>query len=789
MRILRGRTVEAAIVGIYTLLQVGAVVAVLSIGKDICIPLALAALLTFLLAPLVTRLERWIGRIAAVLVAVIAISGFTGVLGYVVAQQVVDLTVKLPDYQANIQAKLRSFQSSSDGSFSRFTRTIEELRKDLPGSEQASSDAKPGSTGPTPVAVRLVEPKQGFSSNAQVVLASLINACALAGLVLLLSVFMLMRREDLRGRMIRLIGQGRISVTTHAMADAGSRVARYLVMQLIVNATYGIPVAIGLYLIGVPNALLWGALAIVLRFIPYVGPWIAAAVPVALSLAVSDGWTMPMMTIGLFVVLEIVSNNVMEPWLYGTSTGVSSLALILAAVFWAWLWGPIGLVLATPLTVCLVVMGRHVPKLAFLSVLFSDEEPLAPHQECYHRLLRADLTEGTALVDAFLKSNSLTALYDTVLIPVLATAEADHGHDELDTEQRASLHQGVRDILDDLIDYPLVASKDDPPKTVDASGETQPAPTCRVLCLPVRAIRDELAASMLAHVLKQQGFDAEALSAKLTTVDLVELVVQRAPEAVCISVVAPSAVVHARHICGKLHARLPKLKIVVGMWGADESAAGAAQILRASGADEVSVSVADAVAQFATFAAEVAHEMTPAPIPRDETARIAALTGLALLESGQDPRFDRITAKLARVFDVPIALLSLVDRDRLVYKSAFGLPAKLAGAGCPPRSHSVCGHVIAKNDVLVIEDLARDVRFAHNPWLIEHGLRFYAGVPIRAANGQPIGSLCMLDTKPRALDGRDARHLQSIADELTELLKGSEPLAAEEREVSAVEVR
>ncbi len=198
---------------------------------------------------------------------------------------------------------------------------------------------------------------------------------------------MLLQREDLRSRLIRLIGQGRISTTTRAMDDAGRRVSRYLLMQLVVNVSYGVPVAIGLYFIGVPNAVLWGAFAVVLRFIPYVGPWIAAAFPIILSLAVSPGWMMPLLTIGLFIVLELLSNNVMEPWLYGSSTGVSSIALIVAAVFWTWLWGPVGLVMATPLTVCLVVMGRHVPRLSFLSVLLSDEEALTPAEDCYHRLL------------------------------------------------------------------------------------------------------------------------------------------------------------------------------------------------------------------------------------------------------------------------------------------------------------------------------------------------------------------------------------------------------------------
>ena len=221
-------------------------------------------------------------------------------------------------------------------------------------------------------------------------------------------------------------------------------------MQLVVNVSYGIPVAIGLYFIGVPNAVLWGAFATVLRFIPYIGPWIAAAIPTALSLAVSPSWTMPLLTIGLFIVLELLSNNVMEPWLYGSSTGVTPVALIIAAVFWTWLWGPIGLILSTPLTVCLVVMGRHVPRLSFLSVLLSDEEALTPAEDFYHRLLTIDEQDELEFVEAYLKANSLTALYDSVFVPVIIATEMDYRLELLDDEQRLLIEQSLRDIIEDL---------------------------------------------------------------------------------------------------------------------------------------------------------------------------------------------------------------------------------------------------------------------------------------------------------------------------------------------------
>ncbi len=243
---------------------------------------------------------------------------------------------------------------------------------------------------------------------------------------------MLLKREDLRSRLIRLIGQGRISATTNAMDDAGARVTRYLLMQLVVNVSYGTVVGIGLYFIGVPNAVLLGVSAAVLRFIPYVGPWIGAAIPIALSLAVSPGWIMPLLTLGLFVTVELLTSNVLEPRLYGSTTGVAPIALIFAAVCWTWLWGPVGLVLATPMTVCLVVMGRRIPRLSFLSVVLSDEEALTPAEDCYYRLLTVGEQDEMELVETYLKTHSLTSLYDSMLIPVITAVEIDHRLELLD---------------------------------------------------------------------------------------------------------------------------------------------------------------------------------------------------------------------------------------------------------------------------------------------------------------------------------------------------------------------
>ena len=777
---------SAALVGIWMILLTAFVVTILYVGRQLLIPIALAAMLTFLLAPLVGYLECGIGRIAAVLIVVAMLFGVVGGAGWLLTRQLIDLAAKLPDYQTNIDNKLHAIRLPTGGAFGRLSQSVSELQKQLPDSLEPPANA----TGPAPetkattaararnvpaaqppMPVRIVESQSRLPQILQNAATGLLGPLGTGGLVLLLVIFMLMKREDLRGRMIRLIGQGRISATTRAMDDAAHRVARYLAMQLLVNVSFGSCVAIGLYFIGVPNAALWGAFAAIMRFVPYVGVWIAAAVPVLLSFAVSTSWVSPLLTVGLFVMLELINANALEPWLYGSSTGVSSIALIIAAVFWTWLWGPIGLVLATPLTVCVAVMGRHVPKLQFLSVLLSEEQALAPHEECYHRLLAFGLDEAHDLAEAYVKTNSLTSLYDSLLIPTVTLAEMDAQRDELEAEQRSAIHRHIHDLIEDFGSVPPSKSHLEADKTVAAHTPFPVSPpTCRVLCVPARAFRDELAGEMLVQLLRQQGFVAENASAVLSSGELVEMAAKSDPEAICVSVVAPSTLIHARYLSAKLRAQLPHVKIVVGIWGATENMAGAGERLRSSGADEVVLSLAEAVVQFAKFSVSIADEMIPGLIPDNEEKRLEELARLHLADGTREEVFDRITKKLARIFEVPIALITFIDRDHQWFKSQVGLPEEIAEAQQTSRELSVCGHVIANDEILVVEDLSRDRRFANNPLLRDRGLRFYAGVPLRS-NNLPIGSLCILDIKPRRMSEREKRLLEVMAEDVMEEIK------------------
>ncbi len=769
------------------------VIAALYLGREILIPMALAALLAFLLTPIVARLERWIGRVAATLTAVAILFGVIGGVGWVLTRQMIDLATQLPDYKQNIQTKLKSLKMPGSGRFTAFNKTVEELRKDLPG-----ADASPGATAdttttvpvpqkgvpgqpkmppnagpPTPVEV-VQTTRVGPMEQLGMVLGSLAGPSGTAALVLLLLFCMLLQREDLVGRIIRLVGFGNISATTRGIADAAKRVSRYLLMQLIVNASYGLVVAVGLYYIGVPSAFVWGVLATVLRFIPYVGAWIASGFPIALSLAVSTSWTMPVLTIALFLVVELISNNVMEPMLYGSSTGVSSIALIIAAVFWTWIWGPPGLILATPLTVCLVVIGRHVPRLSILSVLLSDDEALAPQDELYHRLLAPNTTAASDFSLNWLKTHSRTALYDAVFIPTLATVEVDRVSGQLETEQHARLLQELRDMVEDIGQRPVVPSKLEADKAVavaDASAPPAlPAPTCRVMCLPVRVDRDEIAGLMLTQLLQQADFSASCLTAKMTSSESPEQVAKDGADAVCISVAPPSTVVHARLSLRQTARAISEAEHRRRPVGRDREFDGCHQPparsrRRRSGHDAGRRRAAllqvrwHAGPRDRADADAIQRNRTPGRTAGVEFARYRNRSGVR--EHHQ---------KLTHVLNMPIALITFVDADRQFLKSSRGLPQDLAEARQTPRDVSVCSHVVAANEVLVFEDLARDHRFANNRLLKERGLRFYAGAPLRGKNDLVLGSVCVLDHRPRQFSEHEKRFLQTMAEEVMEIV-------------------
>jgi predicted PurR-regulated permease PerM len=375
--------------GVTTALFVIVAIAVLWFGRDLFIPFALAVLLSFALAPLVRRLRSLgLGRILPVLVSVALAFALIAGLAVVVGNQLVQLAGNLPSYEHNIRQKVASIKpDTGSGVLGRAAAVVRDLQREVAEAPAGAPPERDTGAGPPPVPVEIHEPPTSPLDVIRNVAVPLLAPVVTAGLVIVFLIFMLLERENLRDRFIALVGRGQMHVTTEALDEAAQRVSRYLLMQLVVNVTYGIPLALGLWLIGVPNAVLWGVLAALLRFLPYVGPFIAALFPIALAFAVDPGWSMILWVVALIVTLELISNNFVEPLLYGASAGISAIAVILSAIFWTTLWGPVGLFLATPLTVCLAVIGRYVPALRFFDVLLGAEPVLAPEERLYQRLL------------------------------------------------------------------------------------------------------------------------------------------------------------------------------------------------------------------------------------------------------------------------------------------------------------------------------------------------------------------------------------------------------------------
>jgi predicted PurR-regulated permease PerM len=507
-------------------------------------------------------------------VLVTAILGFTtlGIVTWTAAVQITSLAPKIPEYQNNVEAKLSSVNAYAVAALRKVTSTAQDMGEKL--SLKEPTDAGLG-TIDQPYSVRVVtspaSPLQIFGG----MFGTLLEVLGMTGIVIVLVVFFLLQREDLRDRFIHLMGKGHVAVTTQMLEDAGTRVSRYLSMLFLINVAFGISVGIGLYLIGIPNAILWGILAAVLRFIPYIGPWIAAAMPFGLSMAISPGWFAPLLTVGLFVLLELFNNNVLEPWVYGSNTGVSAVAVLVAAIFWMWLWGPVGLLLATPLTVCLLVVGKHVPHLSFLGILLGNEPVFEPKDRIYQRLLAGDQEEAEELFANYLEHQPLVEVYDTVLIPALALAETHWQLGELNDGKHNFIMESLKSMIQDQGErqQELLATTEtaDSPVAngdsirVDEVNSSRPS----ILCLPARSQADELAAMMLAQVLETSGCRAQAKSITALAGEMLDLVDQcTAADVICISATPPAAVMHARYLCRRLRARLPKVKLVVGLWDA-----------------------------------------------------------------------------------------------------------------------------------------------------------------------------------------------------------------------------
>ncbi len=562
----------------WALVMLFGTIAALYLAREILIPLAFALTLTFVLSPVVALLQRsHIGRVPSVAVTVLVTVAAAGCVAWIVAMQLVDVAEDLPRYRQNIQAKMEALRLPTKGPLGLAANSLREIGSELsrpaapsPGPASPARNrhlpAAPSTPAP-PVPVQIVQQPANGLEYLRDLVQPVLRPLALTGLVLIFTIFMLIKRFDLRQRLFRLVGLGRINIMTQALNDAAQRVSRYLLMQVLVNAGFGCLFGFGLYWIGVPNPALWGVLAGILRIVPYVGTMVAAALPIALSLAAFDSWVPPLLVFLLFAGLELITANVVEPWLYGANTGISSLALLVAAVFWTILWGPAGLILSTPLTVCVVVLGRYVPQLSFLHTLLGDEVALGAEAQIYQRLLAMDQPEAQAIVDRFLKEKSLSELYDSVLIPALSLAEQDRHKGAIDTAREEFLFLSINEMIAELSEHqPGHGSS----PAEDAAAESGPAerPGVTVLCLPANDRADEVTAAMLAQLLEQAGHAALSLPIALASpAEVLALIERRQDDVVVISALPPYAFQPARTMCKLIRDRFPKLKLVIGVWG------------------------------------------------------------------------------------------------------------------------------------------------------------------------------------------------------------------------------
>jgi predicted PurR-regulated permease PerM len=607
------------------------VVAALYVAREVLLPITLAMLLSFLLSPLVELLRRArLGSVLSVIVSVILALGIILALGSAIGTQVAQLAKNVPQYQTTIENKISDVQNAT---IKRFSGRLGELRRQFGGGEGSAAPAPvapaaPTSAGqqnaPPPLRVEVVQPAPSAFQIGKTILTPLLSPVATIGIILVVTIFALLQKEDIRDRAIRLFGSSDLERTTVAMDEAARRLSRYFLTQLGLNAAFGVIVAVGLYFIGVPNPMLWGILGALLRFIPYIGSWIAAALPILLAAAVEPGWSMAIWTAVLYVATELTMGQAVEPLVYGHSTGLSPLAVIVAAIFWTWIWGAIGLIISTPLTLCLVLLGRYVERLEFLDVLFGDRPALTPAESFYQRMLAGDPDEAVDQAERFLKDRPLSSYYDEVALKGLQLAANDVVRGMLEPNKVERLKNSTTELIHDLADYEDVV-----PEPQDDEGIAGPTADQRrlpkkpppgghafagghafdrdalgpewrgensVLCIAGRGPLDEAASRMLAQLLGKHGLGARVLAHESTARGNIEMMDLDGVAMICVSYLDISGnPAHLRYLLRRLRARLPDAPILVGLWPLDDPILKDAKLRQAVGADFYVATLHDAV--------------------------------------------------------------------------------------------------------------------------------------------------------------------------------------------------
>ena len=625
----RARTSEeliALLSAVATAILAFIIITTLYFGREIFVPIALAILLSFVLAPLVgvlqrIRMPRGLAVVSVVILAFVLIFA----MGSLLATQLTQLAGDLPRYQSTISEKIQSFRETTAGrgTLERASGMLKDLSKELEKPKDAAactgSILSPKAPAPlTPVPVEVRQPDPSALESLQSLISPLLHPLATTGIIIIFVIFILLQREDLRNRLIRLAGSHDLQRTTAALDDAAGRLSRLFLIQLLLNGTFGVVIGLGLWLIGIPSAILWGILAAVLRFVPYIGAAIAAAFPLALAVAVDPSWSMLLWTIALFLVVEPIVGHVIEPMVYGHSTGLSPVAVVASATFWTALWGPIGLVLATPLTVCLVVLGRHVERLEFLDVMFGDRPALTPPEIFYQRMLAGDPTEAAEKAEEFLKERSLSSYYDEVALKGLQLAQVDAERGALDDERLTKIRDAVDEFTNNLSDQddrlpPKLRSTTDAEATSAVESVAEDAPyedlpvlskgelpsewqsEYPVLCVAGRSFLDEAAAIMLGQLSTAHGLAARVEGAEaLSTANIFRLETTGVA-VVCLIYMDGNGPAHMRYSVRRLRRKLPKATIILGCWMKDMDPAGLELLRDGAKADLVAASLGEAI--------------------------------------------------------------------------------------------------------------------------------------------------------------------------------------------------
>jgi predicted PurR-regulated permease PerM len=596
-------------------------VTALYFGREVLIPVTLAMLLSFVLSPLVELLRRiWLGRILSVVLAVVLALGLILALGSAIGTQVAQLSGKLPQYQTTIEAKIVRLRNAT---IDKFAAKLGSFGPQLAGSApRAAAPAPTGAPAPgqqqKPVPVVITQPPPSVVEIGKSVLEPLLSPVATAGIILVVTIFALLQKEDLRDRAIRLLGSGDLHRTTVAMDEAGRRLSRYFLTQLGLNASFGVIVGVGLYFIGVPNPLLWGILGALLRFVPYIGSWIAAALPVVLAAAVEPGWSMVIWTAVLYAVTELIMGQAVEPLVYGHSTGLSPIAVIIAAIFWTWLWGPIGLIISTPLTLCLVVLGRHIERLEFFDVLLGDRPALTPVESLYQRMLAGDPDEAEEQAERYLADQPLSSYYDEVVLEALRLAAADILRGTIESSRLEGFIAAMDELIHDLgerTDLPAetaAAEQTEVAATADRQalpnapaagvgiGDDRLAPEWQtetpVLCIAGRGALDELAARMLAQLLGKYGLKARVVPHEAVSRTRIAALDVAGVAMMCVSFISVGgSTARLRYVLRRLRERQPAARLLLGLWPAQETNLVDGNLRRTLGADFYATSLREAV--------------------------------------------------------------------------------------------------------------------------------------------------------------------------------------------------